>query len=241
MRGHGFKQALETDDPVDPAFFINHRQGSQSILGEEVGDVTLLVVKSCSNHPLGHDGLERRLGIARQQFTQVDGSNELTLVIFHVDIVDDIEVTRFTPQRLKGLLYGRMRRLREKTGGHHTAGRLLVVGEEASDILCRFRLHFLKETLGMGFFQFLEEVRSLTGRHLLEHVRGFLGGHLLDQLDLDLGIRLFEDLGSHFDVKGTENPIPLRPVEVFNDVGNDAPDLREGAKIDYRLNIRQSE
>jgi hypothetical protein len=147
---HRLKQALETDDPVDPAFFIHHRQGSQPILDKKVRDIPLFVVKSSGNHSLDHDGFERCLGIAGQQLAEIDSAHELALLVLHIDIVDDIEVARFTPQNLKSVVYSRVRGLREKTGGHHTAGRLLVMTEEASDILCRLWFHFLKECLGVG-------------------------------------------------------------------------------------------
>jgi len=80
----------------------------------------------------------------------------------------------------------------------------------------RFRSISLKETLGVRFFQFLEEVRGLTGRICSSTSEGF-SGHLLDQLDLDLGIRLLKDLGSHFDVEGTETR-SRSGRSIFNDV-----------------------
>ena len=58
--------------------------------------------KQRRNHSLHHDGIERRLGITGQQFPEIDRADKLTLLVLHVDIVNDIEIARFTPQSLKG-------------------------------------------------------------------------------------------------------------------------------------------
>ena len=74
----------------------------------------------------------------------------------------------------EGVGDGRVGRQDHRLGGHHAAGRVLLVGHQPPDVLGLLGVHQLEQLLGRLGRQLGDQVGGVVGGHLLEHVGGAL-------------------------------------------------------------------
>ena len=106
-----------------------------------------------------------------------------------------------------------------RLGGHQAAGGVVLVGQQAPDVLGLLGLHQLEQLGLLVVGQLAQQVGGVVGLHGLEHVGGARAGQALQDADLVVLGQLLEHVGEALVVQRAGHLEPPRQAEVVQDVG----------------------
>ena len=186
------------DDAHHAALAIDHGQGVQVVLVEELGEFVLVQVDGAGEDAGFSEHGEARLGLGHDQASKRNGATQHAPLVEQVDLGDTLRVAFKVAQGLDGLGHGRVAAQGNEVGGHAARGGVLVKFKKILDLLTFFRFHLFEDGVGLVFRQFGQQVGGCTWIHLLDNVGDPLFFQVLEQGLLKFGLDLFKGFGGHF-------------------------------------------
>ena len=114
---------------------------------------------------------------------------------------------------------GRLRAEDHRLGGHQTTRGVVLVREQAPDVLGLVGLHELEQLGRLVVGQLAQQVGGVVGLHRLEHVGGARQGEALQDAHLVVLGQLLQHVGQPLVVQRAGHLQPPRQAEVVQDVG----------------------
>src|SRR5450756_835533 len=143
----------------------------------------------------------------------------MPIIVSYVQIVDGLRVWNLPTEKLDDLLSRHLLSDLEIVVGHEATSRILVIGQQFTNVLTFFRIHFLKHRLLRFSPRVLQDIRSIIWVHLLQNVG--CTGHTepFQDTDLDFVVLQFgQRIGCLLVVQRFEQSVALIKIQIVHDV-----------------------
>src|SRR5712691_4494217 len=220
-RHNTLHHVVDRHDPLDTVVLVDNGHSQQVVLCGDLGDLARARIDSNRDDILDHEVADLGLGLGHDQIAKRENTEEVFLLVDHIDVVHTLGIRFELAQPLDRLGRGQGMEDRDVFRRHEATGRVLAVRQQLFNVLGLVFLHFLQQLLGPLAWHIGQQVGDLVWRHRLQDVRGTFDVEPFQDGGLHMRfVDLLEGIGGLFVAQGGEDRAPVIRAEFVDDVGD---------------------